>query len=254
MLSNNGYNGQQTPTSADSDFNAQSFIVWSILARVRTMQMVKVMGVTNAGGISPVGFVDLLLLVNQVDGVGNAVPHGTIYHCPYFRLQGGANAIIIDPQVGDIGWAGFADRDISSVIANKGQANPGSRRMFNMADAVYFGGMLNGVPTQYIAFSSSGIAMVSPTKITLQAPLIEADASTSFTVNSPQSNFSGAVIIQGLLSWLSGMTGSGGGAASAVITGVVQFIGSVFANGKRVDDTHTHGGVQSGTSNTNSVN
>lgn len=240
MLSNNGYNGQQTPNSAGSDFNAQSFMVWSILARVRTMQLVKVMGVTNAGGISPVGFVDILPLVNQTDGAGNAEPHGTIYHCPYFRLQGGANAVIIDPQVGDIGWAGFADRDISSVIANKGPANPGSRRMFDMADAAYFGGMLNGTPTQYVAFSSSGIAVVSPTQISLTAPNIVANASTAFTVNSPQSNFSGAVIIQGLLSWLNGMTGSTVSGVAATITGIINFFGSLTSNGKSIDSTHTH--------------
>jgi hypothetical protein len=253
MLSNNGYNGQQTPNSAGSDFNAQSFLVWSILARVRTMQLVKVMGVTNNGGISPVGFVDILPLVNQTDGAGNAEPHGTIYHCPYFRLQGGANAVIIDPQVGDIGWAGFADRDISSVIANKGPANPGSKRMFDMADACYFGGMLNGTPSQYIAFSSSGVAVVSPTQISLTAPKIVANASTSFTVNSPQSNFSGAVIIQGLLSWLAGMTGSVVSGVASVITGAVQFIGSITSNGKAIDSTHTHHENGAG-SNTNPPN
>src|SRR5258706_5711696 len=123
--------------------------------------MVKVKGCTNAGGTTPDGFDDLLPLVNQVEGAGNAEPHGTIYHCPYFRLQGGANAIVIDPQVGDIGWAGFADRDISSVIANKGKANPGSRRMFDMADAVYFRGGLHSTPTPCIAILSHRIANVS---------------------------------------------------------------------------------------------
>jgi hypothetical protein len=239
-MSNQGFNGQQTPNDGTSDYNAQTFMVWSILARVRTMTLVKVVGVTNSGGISPVGFVDLHPLVNQIDGAGSAVAHGVLYHCPYFRIQGGANAIIIDPQVGDIGWAGFADRDISSATANKAQANPGSRRMFSMADAAYFGGMLNGTPTQYIAFSSSGIAMVSPTQISMTAPQIVANASTSFTVNSPQSNFSGAVIIQGLLSWLAGMTGSVVSGVASVITGSVQFIGSITSNGKSIDSTHTH--------------
>jgi phage baseplate assembly protein gpV len=95
---------------------------------------------------------------------------------------------------------------------------------------------------------------VSPTKITLTAPLIEANASTNFTVNSPQSRFSGAVIIQGLLSWLAGMTGSVTSGVASAIYGAVQFFGSVSANGKRIDDTHKHGGVQSGGSNTSSVN
>jgi hypothetical protein len=238
--SNNGYNGQQTPSSSGSDFNAQTFMVWSILASVRTMQIVKVIGVTNNGGVSPVGFVDIQPLVNQIDGSGNAEPHGVIYRCPYFRIQGGANALILDPQEGDIGWAGFADRDISSAVASKGQANPASRRMFDMADAVYWGGIVNGTPNQYIAFASSGISMVSPTRISLTAPQIVHNASTSFTVNSPQSNFSGAVIIQGLLSWLAGMTGSITSGVASIITGTVQFIGSITSNGHAIDSTHQH--------------
>lgn len=221
-LPNNGqgYSGAQTPNSAGSDFNSQTFMVWSILARVRTMTMVEVVAVTNAGGISPVGFVDLQPLVNQVDGSGNAVPHGVVYHCPYFRLQGGANAIIIDPQVGDIGWAGFADRDISSVIANKGQANPGSARKFSMADAVYFGGMLNGTPTQYIAFSSSGIAITSPTKITLSAPIVEVDAP--------------AIVLNGALD-----QGSGSNAGNATMAGTLSVTQDVIGGGKSLK-THTH--------------
>ncbi|MDI8977590.1 translation initiation factor IF-2, partial [Salmonella enterica subsp. enterica serovar Lubbock] len=38
------------------------------------------------------------------------------------------------------------------------------------------------------------------------------------------------------------------------ITGAVEFIGSVKANGKVIDNTHTHGGVQHGGSNTDEVN
>ncbi|WP_347558584.1 oxidoreductase [Robbsia sp. KACC 23696] len=244
--SGKGYTGTQTPQTAGADFNAHTFLVWSILARVRTMQICKVMGVTNAGGIEAVGFVDLLPLVNQVDGNGNAVPHGTIYRCPYFRLQGGDNAVIIDPVVGDIGWAGFADRDISKVVATKAQANPGSGRKFDMADAVYFGGIINGTPKQYMAFSSNGIDILSPTRISLTAPVIVSNASSTFTVNSPQSQFSGAVIVQGLLSWLAGMTGSVVSGVASVITGAVQFVGTITSNGKSIDSTHTHGGVQEG--------
>lgn len=254
MVNPVGYLGTAESTDNGSDYNANTFLVWSILARVRTMQPCRVMKVTNAGGVSPVGFVDLLPLVNQLDGYNNAVPHETIYNCPYFRLQGGANAIILDPQVGDIGWAGFADRDISSVKATKAQANPGSKRKFSMADAFYWGGLLNGTPSQYIAFSTTGIAITSPTKITLTAPQIVSNASTSFTVNSPQSNFSGAVTVQGLLSWLAGMTGSVVSGIASVITGTVQFVGTITSNGKHIDDTHTHNGVQSGTGNSGEVN
>ncbi|MFL9904281.1 oxidoreductase [Paraburkholderia fungorum] len=243
MPSNNGYNGIQTPNSAASDFNAQSFMVWSILARVRTMQLVKIVGVTNNGGVSPVGFVDLIPLVNQTDGAGNAEPHATIYHCPYFRLQGGDNAIIIDPQVHDIGWAGFADRDISSAVANKGQANPGSRRMFDMADAVYFGGMLNGAPTQYIAFSSSGIAITSPKQISLAAPTIvlQATQTIGLTAGTQITNSAPAVEIDGQLT-----QGEGPQGGNASMQGPLNVTQNVTAQGTSLH-THVHSDPQGGT-------
>ena len=91
------------------------FLISQALNRVSTATLVKVVSVTNAGGLSPVGFVDVQPLVNQLDGAGNAVPHGVLHRLPYFRLQGGADAVILDPKVGDIGMAAFANRDISLV-------------------------------------------------------------------------------------------------------------------------------------------
>lgn len=155
----NGLPGFQYPESGTSDFNSQHFLINSILSRVNTVTLVKVIKCTNNDAVSPVGFVDIQPLVNQVDAVGNIVPHGIIYNCCYFRMQGGTNAIIIDPKVGDIGIACFADRDISSVQINKKQSNPGSSRRFDMADGIYLGGVLNGTPTNYILFNSSGITI-----------------------------------------------------------------------------------------------
>jgi phage baseplate assembly protein gpV len=249
-----GYAGLLEPSDRNNRYNAMIFAVTQLINQRNHATLVQVQSVTNAGDLSPVGFVDVQPLVNQLDGNNNAIQHNIVHNLPYHRLQGGSDAVILDPKVGDIGLAIFADKDISSVKANKGRANPGSKRRSSMADGLYVGGFLNGTPTQYVRFSAAGIDVVSPTKITLQAPQVEIDASTSLTVNSPQSNFSGTVIIQGLLSWLAGMTGSGGGATSATISGVVRFIGSVFANGKRIDDTHTHNGVQSGSGNSGTVN
>jgi hypothetical protein len=181
--------GQQRITDVGSEFNALTFLVAQILNRVQTLTLVEVMGVTNAGEVSPVGFVDVRPMVMQMTGDRKAVAHGTIFNIPYLRLQGGANAVILDPQVGDIGICGFASRDISAVKANKAQSTPGSFRTFDWADGLYMGGCLNGMPTQYVAFAASGITIHSPTKITLSAPIIEADASTSFTVTAPVQAF-----------------------------------------------------------------
>ena len=158
MTQNSG-NGQMQPSDTTSDFNAISFMIQQALAVTRTMTLVKVISVTNDGGVSPVGFVDVHPMVNMLDGVGVSSPHGTVFGLPYFRLQGGANAVIIDPQVGDIGVAVIADRDISGVKAAKADANPGSGRRFDFADGVYIGGILNGVPSQYVRFTDSGIVL-----------------------------------------------------------------------------------------------
>ncbi|MEI7296590.1 Gp138 family membrane-puncturing spike protein [Paraburkholderia tropica] len=236
MSSNQGYVGQQPINAGGSDYNAQTFMVWSILAKVRTMTLVKIVNVTNSGGISPVGFVDIQPLVNQWDGAGNAEPHGVIYSCPYFRLQGGTNAIIIDPVIGDIGWAGFADRDISSVIANKAQSNPGSRRMFDMADAVYFGGMLNGTPTQYVAFSSSGISIVSPTQISMAAPsiVLQATETIGLTAGTEITNSAPAIEMDGQMT-----QGEGPQGGTASMQGPLTVVNDVVAEGKSVHG-HTH--------------
>jgi len=152
-----GYAGQQSLTSSTSPFNSQAFLIDQILGLVRTATLVQVQSCTNDGGLSPVGLVDVLPLVNLSDGQGNSSKHGTLHSLTYCRLQGGSNAVIIDPKVGDIGVAVFSDRDLSSVKAAKAQANPGSWRRFDMADGMYLFGCLNAAPTQYIQFTDTGI-------------------------------------------------------------------------------------------------
>lgn len=165
--------GQAPAAAGSGDFNAMQFMIRQVLGKLGTTMLVEVMAVTNAGGVSPVGFVDIKPMVAQTDGAGNVTAHGTIFNVPYFRLQGGANAVILDPEVGDIGIASVASRDISSAKATKAAAAPGSRRRFDLADSLYIGGVLNGAPTQYVRFSAAGVEIKSPTKIILDAPAVE---------------------------------------------------------------------------------
>lgn len=188
-MSNQQIKGAQRPDSATSDYNAQSFLIAQELAKVRTATLVKVTAVTTAGEVGDVGFVDVFPMVNQVDGSGQAMPHAVIHNVPYFRLQGGANAVIIDPQIGDIGICVFSDRDISAVKTSRTQASPRGRLLFSMSDGLYLGGVLNGTPTQYVQFSAAGIVIHSPNEVKLSAPsvVIIADSvaitSGSFTHN-----------------------------------------------------------------------
>jgi hypothetical protein len=215
--------GFQPLSSFGSEYNSLRFIILSILSKIRTATLCEVLSVTNNGGVSPVGFVDLQPLVNQVTGAGISMAQGQIYHIPYFRLQGGANAVILDPQVGDIGIAIFADSDISNVVINKSQSNPGSSREFNVSDGLYIGGFLNGTPNQYVEFSSSGIKVNSPTLINLVAPDIQLNAQTielsgsasvtittpTFTVNATNIAMNGNTSVTGTLQNNSVDVGSG---------------------------------------------
>ena len=222
--------GMLRPSSLWGVYNNLRFVVEQALANVQTATIVKVIACSNSGGISPVGTVDVQILANQVSiGAGGQMvgtPHLTMYGLPYLRIQGGSNAVIIDPQPGDIGIAVFASRDITNVKSTKAQANPGSFRMHDFADGMYLGGLLNGVPSQYVQFGSGGVTIVSPDTITLQAPNI---------------------VLQGAVAQSGGNVTMAedltvGGDVVADLTGST-FDGIPFA-------THKHIGVTSGSSNT----
>ena len=166
------YGQQGDDTHLDPNI-ALRFMVQQMLNGIQTVALVKVVKVSSPAGVAPVGTLDVQPLVHQMTGARESVPHGVIHGIPYFRLQGGSNAVILDPQVGDIGMCGFCSRDSSSAIANKGFANPNTYRRFDWSDGLYFGGLLNGTPQQYVQFAEDGIRLVSPHKVTLQAPDIE---------------------------------------------------------------------------------
>jgi hypothetical protein len=152
---------------------------------VRTAVVVKIMGVDGTNDtLAPVGTVDAMPLVKQMDGAGKCFSHGTIFSLSYVRMQGGTNAIICDPKVGDLGLAVICDRDISSVKANKGEANPGSRRKFSLSDGVYIGGMLNGMPEQYVFFTPTGMKLADKNGNVIEMKVGSIDVTTAaFRVN-----------------------------------------------------------------------
>ena len=203
--------GQQRPSTTWGEYNNIGFVIQQFIGKLQTATLVRVENCTNSGGLEPVGFVDITPLVNQIDAAGNPTPHVTIFNVPYFRYQGGKNAVIIDPEKGDIGLAVFASRDISKVKGTKDAANPGSLRQYSFSDAMYVGGLLNAAPDQYVQFSAAGIRMHSPVKIKLDAPTIEmaADsmaiscqtftmsASSSATVTTPTFTVNGNIVATG---------------------------------------------------------
>lgn len=211
--------GQQLPATITTEYAQLTFVISQMLLRLATAAIVRVVRVTNTGGVEPVGNVDVVPMVSQLTGGGDSIPHGTIYNLPYVRLQGGANAMILDPQVGDIGIAIFANRDISAVKRAKQDAPPGSLRYMDWADGMYVGGLLNGTPTQYVRFSAAGIELHSPVKVLITAPEIDLTATTKVQVTAPEID----VTASGPLN-LSG--------ATVAITGPVTMSSTLVATGE----------------------
>lgn len=162
-MADNEFPGYQEPNTQATEYNATQFMAEQIASRISTATLVKVVKVTTTGAVAAVGQVDVQPLVKMQDANGKVLKHGNVHSLPYFRLQGGAGkAIIMDPKVGDIGVAIFADRDISSVKANKAEAAPGSFRRFDMADGMFLGCFLGEAPTCYIRFTDDNKIIASP--------------------------------------------------------------------------------------------
>lgn len=160
------YAGQQRPEDEQSSFNALAFVVKQALAAVNVATLVEVVAVNISSPVAAVGTVDVKPLIDQTSGTGEPIEHVTIYELPYFRLQGGKNAIIVDPQIGDVGFMVCCDRDTSAVRADRTHATPASKRRFNFADGFYIGAWSGVTPERYIQVSDSGIKIVGDVEVT----------------------------------------------------------------------------------------
>lgn len=229
MSNENGYPTTQAPEKTSSEYNSLQFVFDSLMAKRHFAEPVEVVSVEIPDGLNKAGRVSVKPLINMLDAQGNSIPHGKISNLIYFRLQGGANAFVIDPKVGDKGMAIFTDRDMSSVKANEGAANPGSARRSSWSDGWYIGGLLNGVPEQYVYMHDDGIDIVSPNAIKLQAPNInvecetlEINAESSVTITGPNSTVNGVLHVTGAITSDTSVTAPTVTGTSDVIAGGIS--------------------------------
>ncbi len=171
-----GYAGQVQPGESSDPIKAMARFVGTMMNRMNTATVVMVTAVHP--GTAGSGSVDVQPMVNQVDGIGQAIPHGTVHGLPYFRYAAGGAAFIVDPLPGDIGVAVFASRDISAVKATGKPANPGSFRQNSMSDGFYFGGVLTQAAAVFVQVSADGVSVKAPNSITLDAPTIALKGTT----------------------------------------------------------------------------
>lgn len=242
----NEIKGQQDFTTDASPYNATDFQIQQSLRKINTAEPVRVVSV-QPGAVGPVGMVSVQPLVNLVTGAGDGMAQSTLYQLPYLRIQGGENAVIVDPKPGDIGLAVYAMRDTETVKANRdgNAANPGSARMYSKGDGFYLGGFLNATPKRYVMVDDTGITLddgqggkleLKGGKLTITAPAGIESTSPTEVHNTPALTM-------------------GGDGAVATMNADMQINGTVTSTGDQVAGSisqmhHTHTGVETGSGNT----
>jgi hypothetical protein len=153
------------------------FLMLSLIKDIRTAIPVEVVAVHPGSGTTlSIGTVDVQPLIQAVSGRGKNRRLWALeqtYGAKFCRVQAGNTALVIDPDVGDIGLAIVCDRDISSVVAAAGLAGPGSSRTHDISDLVYMFTMISAQDvTQYILANGDGIKILSPNTVTIQGAQI----------------------------------------------------------------------------------
>nr|WP_277350566.1 Gp138 family membrane-puncturing spike protein [Novosphingobium olei] len=112
--------------------------------------------------------VDVQIMVNQIDGAGTGIPHGTIHDLPVQTVRAGNCEIRVKPRVGDVGLVSFCHSDISAVKETGDVANPGSRRRFDWSDGIYCGSVhAQGAATTFIEIDADDNVAITAPKVTI---------------------------------------------------------------------------------------
>lgn len=184
-----------TPTSPQTnDAESLAFIFNKLLSGASFIDLVVVNAIR---GTAPNLVVDVTPLVTQVDPTGAMIPNSVVYNVPVWRLQRGNSAVIMDPVVGDIGIIASCDRDNSIARANRKQSVPGSKRTHSKTDAIYFGGVLNNQPTQYVQFADNAINVVSPGNVNVNCNTANITAPGGVNVTTPLMHVTGNITAGG---------------------------------------------------------
>ena len=170
--------GVATPNDLLDNYNSLIFVINQLIKNtINTVELVRVELINEDGTI------DVIPVVKRETADGTYAENGTIPNVKYIQYQAGTNAVIVKPQVGDIGLLLINKRDISNAQGGIVATN----RMFNPCDGIYLGGVfgLNQNPVNFIEVNDSGITANSNLKINLKAtvginmdsPLVETTGS-----------------------------------------------------------------------------
>jgi hypothetical protein len=182
-------------------------------------------------------------LPGLTDGA-DVLPEAEIEYPIGDKSRAGANTTEIEITAGDTVWVAFIGGDprypVVTGYRNPQAGNSTDWRRWHHANMELLADALMRLIAQ------GDVTIQSATKITLIAPEIIADA--------PETLMTGNSTITGNNTVGQGLSVQGGGGAGSTVNGRLDHIGTMTSNGKVIDNTHTHSGVQSGSGNTGAVN
>jgi hypothetical protein len=192
--------------SGASEYNAISFLVEQMIkGMVNTAIPVRVDSCTKPGVGGAAGYVSATPLVQQRGADGKALQPVSLPQLPYYRVQAGSAAVVLDPQPGDIGLAVFSQQDASNV--KEGTSEPvqaGSFRAFDMSDGFFVASHYGQTPTTYVHLDpeKGEVTIKAPTKITIDAPQIELKGAVSMggAGSSDTITLDGSIVTNGNIS------------------------------------------------------
>lgn len=211
----------------------------------------------NPGAVTCVAQPAIKAQVRAPDGSTQWVALPLLLDCPVIFPRGGGCTLTFPVAAGDECLVIFASRCIDAWWTAGGIQVQSELRMHDLSDGFALPGpfsqatKISGISTNSVQLRSNDASTYIDLNPTSQKVKIIAPG--GFEVDAPTNLFTGAVTIQGLLTWLAGMAGSTASGVAATITGIINFIGSVTSNGKAIDSTHTHHENGAG-SNTNPPN
>ncbi|AOI78023.1 Gp138 family membrane-puncturing spike protein [Burkholderia sp. NRF60-BP8] len=180
------------------------------------------------------------------DGTLSTVALPLLVDCPVQFPAGGGATMTFPVTKGDECLVVFADGAIDAWWQSGGVGEKVSVRMHDLSDGFALLGfrskprvLANVSTTSAQLRSDDGSTFVD---LNPAGQVVKVKAPGGITLDAPTVTMTGAIAV----------LNEDGARTACSINGATQFAGEVFANGKRVDDTHTHPDAQGG--NTGPVN
>lgn len=186
--------------------------------------------------------------VRNLDGTIVTVALPLLVDCPVQFPSGGNCTLTFPVAPGDECLVVFASRCIDSWWQSGGVQEQAELRMHDLSDGFVLLGF-RSKPRALAGISTSTTQLrndAGDTYVDLDpaGKIVKVKAPGGITLDAPMVTMTGAIAVQN----------SGGAGTACAITGNTAFTGQVRANGKRIDDSHTHNGVQPGSGNSGNVN